>query len=120
MVILYIFQQKDTLLVVPGSGGDTIEVSKGGAALEQQMMLGSAAGLYGQNTLQRGSMYQSGLQGYTTNMSMFEQQGGGFYGNTLSNKYSDMSMLDTWRTNQLYLDDVSGAADFVAHMPTYR
>ncbi|XP_007257069.3 desmocollin 2 like [Astyanax mexicanus] len=98
---------KDTLLVMPGSGVDIVDGSKGGATMEHQTMLGTAGGAYGQHAIHGGSMYQTGTQGYMTNQSMFSsgQYGAGFYGNTMYNKFSDMSALDTWRTNELYLDN---------------
>ncbi|KAI4892503.1 hypothetical protein NFI96_018299 [Prochilodus magdalenae] len=97
---------KDAVLVTPGSGLDIVDGTKGGVLLEHQNMLGAAGGGFGQ-TLHGGSMYQSGTQGYMTNQGMFSsgQYGGGFYGNAMYNKFSDMSTMDTWRTNELYLDN---------------
>ncbi|KAL7888148.1 hypothetical protein AOLI_G00031220 [Acnodon oligacanthus] len=93
---------KDALLVTPGSG-----IDGGGATMEHQTMVGAAGGTFGQQAIHSGSMYQGGTQGYMTNRSIFSsgQYGGGFYGNTSYNKFSDMSTLDTWRTNELYLDN---------------
>ncbi|XP_072538794.1 desmocollin 2-like protein [Salminus brasiliensis] len=98
---------KDALLVMPGSGVDIVDGSKGAAALEQQTMLSAGGGAYGQQAIHGGSMYQTGTQGYMTNQSMFSsgQYGAGFYGTSSYNKFSDMSAMDTWRTNELYLDN---------------
>ncbi|XP_066533657.1 desmocollin 2-like protein [Hoplias malabaricus] len=98
---------KDPLLMMPGSGLDTVDSFKGGATLERQFMSASAGGVYGQKAVHGAGTYQSGTMGYMTNQSTLAsgQFGGGHYSTSSYNKFSDMSNLETWRTNELYLDN---------------
>ncbi|MCJ8743639.1 hypothetical protein PDJAM_G00096570 [Pangasius djambal] len=95
---------KDRLLMMPASGADLVDISKGGGMLEHQTMLSSAGANFGQKQNFGGSVYQNNMQGFlTTNTLSSGQYSTGMYGNSYK-KYSTMSTMDGWRENGIQLD----------------
>lgn len=103
-------EQKDALIMLPTSGADIVDSSKGGGTLDHQTMVSS----FGQRQTQGGGMYQNNVQGFmTTNTLSSGQYSTGIYGNSYK-KYPTMPTVDGFKENRIQLDTVSGAGDFVA------
>lgn len=107
-------EQKDALILLPTSGADMVDSSKGGATLDHQTMVSSFGTNFGQRQTQGGGMYQNNMQGFmTTNTLSSGQYSTGMYGNSFK-KYPTMPTVDGFKENRIQLDTVSGAGDFVA------
>lgn len=99
------------MILMPTSGMDVMDGSKGGGFLEHQTMMSSGGTLFGQQQTYGGSMYQNNMQGFMTNTLSSGQYNTGMHSNSYK-KQPNFSSLEGFKENRMQLKTVSGAGDF--------
>ncbi|XP_060722595.1 desmocollin 2-like protein [Tachysurus vachellii] len=94
---------KDALILLPTSGVDIMDGSKGGGYLEHQTTLSSGGAGFGQKQIFGENFYHNNHQGFMTNTFTSGQYGTGMYGNSFKN-HSTMSAMDGWQENGSHLN----------------